>query len=254
MDFLQYKSTVEKILSRRHTDIRLDLNGLFESYINGIEPKNYVNSLRLMEQSNAEQSFNRYLKSVIGIVKKSGYTIKALPTELNEDVIDLYNDGYNIVECADYLIEQLDKNTVKVSKNKQIDDILLRNKLLYIVHNINNVALHDVEVKNNGAFAILRIKLYNMTNELNTDVKSYLTQLNKYFAPYIKQNVDNAERITILGYSINKNTVYCTVRLKIDLLDDESTTGGFSVKETENIIRLYANIFNTFIEQYRNLL
>ena len=120
MDFLQYKSTVEKIISRKHTDIKLDLDGLFESYINGVDPKNYVMSLRSMnESSNIEKMFNRYLKSVANIIKKSGYTIKKMPRELNEDVIDMYNDGYNSTECADYILEQLDKNTVKVGTHCQ---------------------------------------------------------------------------------------------------------------------------------------
>lgn len=256
MNFLQYKSTVEKIISRKHTDIKLDLDGLFESYINDVDPKNYVMSLRSMnESSNIEKMFNRYLKSVANIVKKSGYTIKKMPRELNEDVIDMYNDGYNSTECADYIIEQLDKNTVKVGKQLQIDDVLLRNKLLFIVHNIDGVALKDVETKKGEAFAILRIKLFDMANEINTDVKSYLMQLDKYFRPYIKQNIDNANRLEILGYTLNRTSVFCTVKLRIDFLEpDETGISKFSSKETASNIQLYANIFKTFNEQYRNLL
>ena len=79
-------------------------------------------------------------------------------------------------------------------------------------------------------------------------------QLNKYFAPYIRQNIDNGTRIDILGYSVNQRSVYATIKLKIDFINsDDNTVKQFSAKETANIIKMYIEIFRTFAEQYQNI-
>ena len=106
-----------------------------------------------------------------------------------------------------------------------------------------------VEINKDETSAVLKIKIFEMRNEINTDVKSYIRELNKYFKPYVRQNVDNGSRIDILGYSVNQRSVYVTVRMKVDLIDSEN----FSINETANIIKMYIEIFRTFAEQYQNI-
>ena len=155
---------------------------------------------------------------------------------------------------TNYCLEQIKKNVVKVDK-KKADNILLKNQLLLLVHDIDNCALKDVEVTSTDAFAVLKIKIFEMRNEINTDVKSYIRQLNKYFAPYVRQNVDNGSRIDILGYSVNQRSVYATIKLKIDFIDSDGFTNNrFSAKETVNIIKMYIEIFRMFAEQYQNVI
>lgn len=257
MDFLQYRDTVEKIISRKRMRTSLDLDNLFEAYINDVDPRKYVTGIRSLNENigDCDTGFIRYRDTVNKIIKKSGYTVKSMPRELASDMADMYSEGYKAPECAVYITEKIKKNTVKVKNLPPVDDILMRNKLLFLVHGIDGVALKDVEVKNDEVYAILRIKLFDLKNELNTDIPGYLKTVDSYFRKYITQNVDNANRLSILGYTIVHNTVYCTTRIKIDTFEpDKSGMPIFSVKETGNIIRLYANMFSMFNEQYRNLL
>ena len=253
MDFMQYKDTVENFLKKYRID-KIDLEPMFEAYVNGTTPKEYIRKycININENTNQETLFNRYLNKVLKIVKKSGYNVIRVPKELNEDIEYFYNDGYGAAECASYVTEKFDKNTVKVKKENNKDKAKFYNKLLLLVHPIEDVALKDVKIEKDSAYAILRIKLFNFRNELNTDVKSYLAGIDKQFKPFIKQNTDNNDRISILGYSLTQKSVFCTVQIKIDFLDDKMQE--FSVNETANIIKMYAEIFKTFGEQYRVLI
>lgn len=253
MDFIQYKNTIENFLKKYRID-KVDLEPMFEAYVNGTTAKDYIRKYcnTMNECSNQEKLFNKYLNKVLSIVKKSGYNIIRVPHELNEDIEYFYNDGYGAAECASYISEKLVKNTVKVKNKDNKGKAVLFNKLLLLVHGIDDVALKDVKVEKDSAYAILRIKLFNFRNELNTDVKGYLTGIDKQFRPFVKQNVDNAERITIIGYSLTQKSVFCTVQIKIDLLDEKSKE--FSINETANIIKMYTEIFKTFGEQFRVLI
>jgi hypothetical protein len=165
-----------------------------------------------------------------------------------ESISGFYTDGYNALVTANYCVEQLKKNTIKADDTKS-DTTAIKNRMLMLVHNIDNCALKDVENNRDGTFAILKIKLFDMRNELNTDIKGYIRQLHKYFVPYVRQNIDNDTRIDILGYSINQRSVYITVKLKVDMLDDTA----FSAKETASIIEMYIQTFRMFAEQYQNV-
>lgn len=257
MEFLDYKNEVERIIERKarhlNKDVTLSLEKMFEAYINDVNPIDFIKSSISLNESTQDDQFTNYYNKIIKNIRNYGYNIIKMPRELMESVINYYNEGYNAMIPTNYCIEQIKKNTIKIDKTKA-DNILLRNKLLLLVHDIENCALKGVEVTSSDAYAILKIKIFDMRNEINTDVKSYIRELNKYFAPYVRQNVDNGSRIDILGYSVQQRSVYATIKLKIDFIDSDGFKNNhFSAKETVNIIKMYIEIFRTFAEQYQNV-
>lgn len=257
MEFLDYKNEVERIIERKarhlNKDVTLSLEKMFEAYINDVNPIDFIKSSISLNESTQDNQFTNYYNKIIKNIRNYGYNIIKMPRELMESVISYYNEGYNAMIPTNYCIEQIKKNTIKIDKTKA-DNILLRNKLLLLVHDIENCALKGVEVTSSDAYAILKIKIFDMRNEINTDVKSYIRELNKYFAPYVRQNVDNGSRIDILGYSVQQRSVYATIKLKIDFIDSDGFKNNhFSAKETVNIIKMYIEIFRTFAEQYQNV-
>lgn len=257
MEFLDYKNEVERIIERKarhlNKDVTLSLEKMFEAYINDVNPIDFIKSSISLNESTQDDQFTNYYNKIIKNIRNYGYNIIKMPRELMESVISYYNEGYNAMIPTNYCIEQIKKNTIKIDKTKA-DNILLRNKLLLLVHDIENCALKGVEVTSTDAYAILKIKIFDMRNEINTDVKSYIRELNKYFAPYVRQNVDNGSRIDILGYSVQQRSVYATIKLKIDFIDSDGFKNNhFSAKETVNIIKMYIEIFRTFAEQYQNV-
>lgn len=258
MEFLDYKREVEKIMKRkaRHLskDVKPNMEKMFDAYINDVNPVDFIRSTVSLNENSQNNGFSRYYDRIVKNIRTFGYNILKMPRELMESVVNFYNEGYNTMVPTNYCLEQIKKNTVKVDK-KKADNILLKNQLLLLVHDIDNCALKDVEVTSTDAFAVLKIKIFEMRNEINTDVKSYIRQLNKYFAPYVRQNVDNGSRIDILGYSVNQRSVYATIKLKIDFIDSDGFTNNrFSAKETVNIIKMYIEIFRMFAEQYQNVI
>lgn len=257
MEFLDYKNEVERIIERKakhlNKDVTLSLEKMFEAYINDVNPIDFIKSSISLNESTQDNQFTNYYNKIVRNIRNYGYNIIKMPRELMESVISYYNEGYNAMIPTNYCIEQIKKNTIKIDKTKA-DNILLRNKLLLLVHNIENCALKGVEVTSTDAYAVLKIKIFDMRNEINTDVKSYIRELNKYFAPYVRQNVDNGSRIDILGYSVQQRSVYATIKLKIDFIDSDGFKNNhFSAKETVNIIKMYIEIFRTFAEQYQNV-
>ena len=257
MEFLDYKNEVERIIERKakhlNKDVTLSLEKMFEAYINDVNPIDFIKSSISLNESTQDNQFTNYYNKIVRNIRNYGYNIIKMPRELMESVISYYNEGYNAMIPTNYCIEQIKKNTIKIDKTKA-DNILLRNKLLLLVHNIENCALKGVEVTSTDAYAVLKIKIFDMRNEINTDVKSYIKELNKYFAPYVRQNVDNGSRIDILGYSVHQRSVYATIKLKIDFIDSDGFKNNhFSAKETVNIIKMYIEIFRTFAEQYQNV-
>ena len=257
MEFLDYKNEVERIIERKarhlNKDVTLSLEKMFEAYINDVNPIDFIKNSISLNESTQDNQFTNYYNKIIKNIRNYGYNIIKMPRELMESVISYYNEGYNAMIPTNYCIEQIKKNTIKIDKTKA-DNILLRNKLLLLVHDIENCALKGVEVTSSDAYAILKIKIFDMRNEINTDVKSYIRELNKYFAPYVRQNVDNGSRIDILGYSVQQRSVYATIKLKIDFIDSDGFKNNhFSAKETVNIIKMYIEIFRTFAEQYQNV-
>lgn len=257
MEFLDYKNEVERIIERKarhlNKDVTLSLEKMFEAYINDVNPIDFIKNSISLNESTQDNQFTNYYNKIIKNIRNYGYNIIKMPRELMESVISYYNEGYNAMIPTNYCIEQIKKNTIKIDKTKA-DNILLRNKLLLLVHDIENCALKGVEVTSTDAYAILKIKIFDMRNEINTDVKSYIRELNKYFAPYVRQNVDNGSRIDILGYSVQQRSVYATIKLKIDFIDSDGFKNNhFSAKETVNIIKMYIEIFRTFAEQYQNV-
>lgn len=255
MNFCDYRAEIEHILSRKHINSNLNMEAVFEAYISDVTPREYIEKIKLTE-SKSDNDFIRYRNNIIKLVKKYGYNIIKMPYELNEDLKNFYNDGYGISECVSYITEKLDKNTVPVKPVSNIDEILLYNRLLYVMHDIPDAAIVDIDKKSDCVYAILRVKLYDLRNELNTDIKSYLAEVHKNFSIYLKQNVDNITRIDIKGYSANQKSVYCTVSVKLDFIVDEENPENMdlSIKETSNTINMYVNIFKMFGEQYRNLI
>ena len=257
MEFLDYKQEIERIVERKAKhlgkDFNLNLEKMFEAYINDVNPIDFIRSSISLNESSQNNEFSKYYNRIVKNIRTFGYNVIKMPRELMESVVNFYNEGYNTMVPTNYCLEQLKKNTIKVDK-KKADNILLKNQLLLLVHNIDNCALKGVEVTKTDAYAILKIKIFEMRNEINTDIKSYIKQLNKYFAPYIRQNIDNGSRIDILGYSVNQRSVYATVKLKIDFIDSDGFKNNqFSAKETVNIIKMYIEIFRTFAEQYQNV-
>lgn len=257
MEFLDYKNEVERIIERKakhlNKDVTLSLEKMFEAYINDVNPIDFIKSSISLNESTQDNQFTNYYNKIVRNIRNYGYNIIKMPRELMESVINYYNEGYNAMIPTNYCIEQIKKNTIKIDKTKA-DNILLRNKLLLLVHDIENCALKGVEVTSTDAYAVLKIKIFDMRNEINTDVKSYIRELNKYFAPYVRQNVDNGSRIDILGYSVQQRSVYATIKLKIDFIDSDGFKNNhFSAKETVNIIKMYIEIFRTFAEQYQNV-
>lgn len=257
MEFLDYKNEVERIIERKarhlNKDVTLSLEKMFEAYINDVNPIDFIKTSISLNESTQDNQFTNYYNKIIKNIRNYGYNIIKMPRELMESVINYYNEGYNAMIPTNYCIEQIKKNTIKIDKTKA-DNILLRNKLLLLVHDIENCALKGVEINSSDAYAILKIKIFDMRNEINTDIKSYIRELNKYFAPYVRQNVDNGSRIDILGYSVQQRSVYATIKLKIDFIDsDDFKNNNFSAKETANIIKMYIEIFRTFAEQYQNV-
>lgn len=257
MEFLDYKNEVERIIERKakhlNKDVTLSLEKMFEAYINDVNPIDFIKSSISLNESTQDNQFTNYYNKIVRNIRNYGYNIIKMPRELMESVISYYNEGYNAMIPTNYCIEQIKKNTIKIDKTKA-DNILLRNKLLLLVHDIENCALKGVEVTSTDAYAVLKIKIFDMRNEINTDVKSYIRELNKYFAPYVRQNVDNGSRIDILGYSVQQRSVYATIKLKIDFIDSDGFKNNhFSAKETVNIIKMYIEIFRTFAEQYQNV-
>lgn len=257
MEFLDYKQEVEKIMERKakhlNKDVKLNMEKMFEAYINDVNPIDFIRSSISLNENSQNNEFSKYYNRIVKNIRTFGYNVIKMPRELMESVVNFYNEGYNSMVPTNYCLEQLKKNTIKVDK-KKADNILLKNQLLLLVHNIDNCALKGVEVTKTDAYAILKIKIFEMRNEINTDIKSYIKQLNKYFAPYIRQNIDNGSRIDILGYSVNQRSVYATVKLKIDFIDSDGFKNNqFSAKETVNIIKMYIEIFRTFAEQYQNV-
>lgn len=257
MEFLDYKQEIERIVERKAKhlgkDFNLNLEKMFEAYINDVNPIDFIRSSISLNESSQNNEFSKYYDRTVKNIRTFGYNIIKMPRELMESVVNFYNEGYNTMVPTNYCLEQLKKNTIKVDK-KKTDNILLKNQLLLLVHNIDNCALKGVEVTKTDAYAILKIKIFEMRNEINTDIKSYIKQLNKYFAPYVRQNIDNGSRIDILGYSVNQRSVYATVKLKIDFIDSDGFKNNqFSAKETVNIIKMYIEIFRTFAEQYQNV-
>ncbi|MBO7078497.1 MAG: hypothetical protein J6W64_01645 [Bacilli bacterium] len=257
MEFLDYKQEVEKIMERKakhlNKDVKLNMEKMFEAYINDVNPIDFIRSSISLNENSQNNEFSKYYNRIVKNIRTFGYNVIKMPRELMESVVNFYNEGYNSMVPTNYCLEQLKKNTIKVDK-KKADNILLKNQLLLLVHNIDNCALKGVEVTKTDAYAILKIKIFEMRNEINTDIKSYIKQLNKYFAPYVRQNIDNGSRIDILGYSVNQRSVYATVKLKIDFIDSDGFKNNqFSAKETVNIIKMYIEIFRTFAEQYQNV-
>ena len=251
MEFIDYKDEVFRILEkygRSVPDSASSLEPMFESYLKGISPIDYIRSFSMVNES-SDNKFNDYYNRAVNKLKKYGYNVIKMPGELMESMISLYNEGYSVSTAANYILEELDKNTIKLETKKDQKKAALMNKLLILVHDIDNCALKDVEINKDETSAVLKIKIFEMRNEINTDVKSYIRELNKYFKPYVRQNVDNGSRIDILGYSVNQRSVYVTVRMKVDLIDSEN----FSINETANIIKMYIEIFRTFAEQYQNI-
>lgn len=257
MEFLDYKQEVEKIMERKakhlNKDVKLNIEKMFEAYINDVSPIDFIRSSISLNENTQNNEFSKYYDRIVKNIRTFGYNIIKMPRELMESVVNFYNEGYNSMVPTNYCLEQLKKNTVKVDK-KKTNNILLKNQLLLLVHDIDNCALKGVEFTKTEAFAVLKIKIFEMRNEINTDVKSYIRELNKYFAPYVRQNVDNGSRIDILGYSVQQRSVYATIKLKIDFIDSDGFKNNhFSAKETVNIIKMYIEIFRTFAEQYQSI-
>lgn len=254
MQFLDYKNKVEQILAHKKMHLSIDMNDMFEAYINSVTPVNYIKSmLTTLNESSQNNQFTKYYQKVIDYAAKRGYRILKMPAELNEEVINFYNDGYNAVTAGNYITEQIKKNTIKPDKSI-IEPELLKNKLLLLIHSVDDCALQNIEVNKNEAKAILKIKIFDMRNEISTDIKSYIRELHKHFVIYLRQNIDNNSRLEILGYNIVGRSVFVTIKMKIDFIENEETnTFNFSAPETLSLIQLYINIFRTFAEQYRAL-
>lgn len=255
MEFLDYKDAVEDLLKRKSSHLKttfsLDLDDLFDAYINDVKPADYVKKGISLNESCQSDSYTKYFDTVVDIIGRAGYRINVMPMELAEEVVEFYNEGYTPSVPANYCVEQIKKNAIKVSDSKVNTDAI-KNKLLKALHAVDNCAIKEVTTKGRDTFAVLKIKIFELRNELSTDVKSYVRELHKNFMPYVRQNVDNQTRVDIVGYSIEGRNVFITIKLKIDFIDGESK-GQFSIKETTNIIDMYVNIFRTFAEQYRNI-
>lgn len=262
MNFIEYKQDVLNEVSRKYRNaeelVNSSMNDIYESYIDNICTSEcakilVTNILKENAEVDETQQYARtYIDQVLKLLYKLGYKIKKLPGTLKNDILDYFENNATIYDCADYCATQLKKKYVKTKDKKAEDEklILLKNRLFMLFHNIESAALNDVEKDKDTIYAVVKVKLFEMKNEINTDIKSYMREINKYFIPYVRQNTDNGSRLEILGYSIKQRNLYCTCKIKIDLMDEER----FSVTETTNIINMYIEIFKMFSEQYQNII
>lgn len=261
MNFIEYKQNIleNAVTKYRNADdiVNNNLSLIFENYVNDVSVNKCINSIinvinENMDHTETKQYALTYIKQVMELLFKLGYKIKKLPKQVENEILDYFEANATIYDCADHCADILKKKYIKI-KDKSKDDeklSILKNRLFMLFHNIDSAALLDVEKEDDLIYAKVKVKLYEMKNEINTDIKSYMKEINKYFIPYIRQNTDNGSRLDILGYSINQRNLYCTCKIKIDLIDDEK----FSVNETTNIIKMYIEIFKMFSEQYCNMI
>ena len=94
MDFIEYRSIVEEKLRRKNINSGINLDSLFDSYINNTDPSTYVKNYLgvLSEKTNMDKRFNRYLSEIISMVRKYGYNIIKMPKELNEICLTVLAD------------------------------------------------------------------------------------------------------------------------------------------------------------------
>jgi hypothetical protein len=259
MDFSEFRHTIEHYLVKANPNFdlsSLDLNNVFEAYVSDVTPREYIASMKksINESVAVSDQYEKYYNRTVSLIKKSGYTIQSMPRELDEDISDFYDNGYTTAECANYLLEKIEKNTVKLKEPTTIRNVELKNKLLRLMHDVENAGLVGIDTHYNDIYAVIKIKLFDVRNEISTDIKSYINELHRYFKPYVNQNVDNNARLEIIGYSINQRSVYCTVKLKVDIIETEDGKPVFSANETKNIIEFYIKIFRMFAEQYSNMI
>ena len=63
MQFLDYKNNVEQILARKHLhmkDINVDMDAMFEAYINSVKPIDFIKSMYTLNESCQTDKFTDY--------------------------------------------------------------------------------------------------------------------------------------------------------------------------------------------------
>ena len=110
MQFLDYKNNVEQILARKQIhmkDINVDMDAMFEAYINSVKPIDFIKSMYTLNESYQTDKFTDYYNKVKDFALQIGFRIIKMPRELKEEVINFYNEGYNSVVAGKYITEQI---------------------------------------------------------------------------------------------------------------------------------------------------
>ena len=141
MDFSEFRHTIEHYLVKANPNFdlsSLDLNNVFEAYVSDVTPREYIASMKksINESVAVSDQYEKYYNRTVSLIKKSGYTIQSMPRELDEDISDFYDNGYTTAECANYLLEKIEKNTVKLKEPTTIRNVELKNKLLRLMHDV----------------------------------------------------------------------------------------------------------------------
>ena len=98
MEFLDYKNEVEKIIERKakhlNKDIKLDMEKMFEAYINDVNPVDFIRSSIYLKESAQNDGFSKYYDRIVKNIRTFGYNIIKMPRELMESVVNFYNEDY----------------------------------------------------------------------------------------------------------------------------------------------------------------
>lgn len=258
MVFNDYCNKIKTILKRYNYDSSIvdnHLSEIFENYINSTPEKTCIKKLlknTLNESKQQISNFTKFSTRVITLLETMGYTKKDITPNVKDTIKDAYDNDENEYDCAELCQQDIQKDKQReithLTQN-QIEHI--KNSLVFDLHTVNNAAILKLDVSPTAVTLNLKVRLFQDLAYIDTDVKSYIKTIHKYLQGFLQQNSNNSAQVTIKGYAIKFNNLYCTLELKILLLDQSIS---FSKKALNVIIKSYLNVIETFSEQYQNVI
>ena len=95
MEFLDYKQEIERIVERKAKhlgkDFNLNLEKMFEAYINDVNPIDFIRSSISLNESSQNNEFSKYYNRIVKNIRTFGYNVIKMPRELMESVVNFYN-------------------------------------------------------------------------------------------------------------------------------------------------------------------
>ena len=233
---------------------------IFDAYINSIPLKECVKNFlkNVLAESKNENKFEKYKKEVIKLIEKCGYKNIDKYKFINETINDYYNTDTDTYSCSSDCISQLKNNKIDIrhtiNPNKYAQDI--ENKLRYILHNANldNFYLIKTKVYPTSVSLICNIKLFENIKDIDTSINAYCKEIDKQLKPFIRLYVDAGSKISIQGYQLDENNLYCRVAINIDITkSDGFDDKKLDIKEIARIVKFYISVFDTFTTQNSQL-